>query len=137
MCISSRGNDGEITFRDWHPVAIIEYGYVAPDPLDPDIIYGAGRNEVSKYHWSTGQVQNVTPIPVRSASTAPIVLSPPCSRPSILTFFISRPTCCSRRPMADSPGKRLVRISRAKIREFQRVWAHLPPRIPMPANNVE
>ena len=40
VCISSRGNDGEITFRDWHPVGIIEYGYVAPDPLDPDVIYG-------------------------------------------------------------------------------------------------
>jgi photosystem II stability/assembly factor-like uncharacterized protein len=67
LCILSRGNDGEITFRDWHPVATIEYGYVAPDPLDPDVIFGGGRNEVSKYHWSTGQVQNVTPIPVRDS----------------------------------------------------------------------
>jgi hypothetical protein len=46
---------------------VIEYGYVAPDPLDPDVIYGGGRSEVSKFHWSTGQVQNVTPIPLRSA----------------------------------------------------------------------
>jgi photosystem II stability/assembly factor-like uncharacterized protein len=81
VCILSRGNDGEITFRDWHPVATIEYGYVAPDPLDPDIIYGGGRSEVSKYHWSTGQVQNVTPIPVRSAKfrtdrTEPTMFSP-------------------------------------------------------------
>jgi photosystem II stability/assembly factor-like uncharacterized protein len=63
VCISSRGNDGEITFRDWHPVGVIEYGYVAPDPLDPDIVYGAGRSEVSRFHWSTGQAENVTPIP--------------------------------------------------------------------------
>jgi photosystem II stability/assembly factor-like uncharacterized protein len=81
VCILSRGNDGEITFRDWHPVATIEYGYVAPDPLDPDIIYGGGRSEVSKYHWSTGQVQNVTPIPLRSAKfrtdrTEPTLFSP-------------------------------------------------------------
>jgi photosystem II stability/assembly factor-like uncharacterized protein len=66
VCISSRGNDGAITFREWHPVGVIEYGYVAPDPLDPDVIYGGGRSEVSKFHWSTGQVQNVTPIPLRS-----------------------------------------------------------------------
>ena len=66
-CISSRGNDGAIAFREWHPVGVIEYGYVAPDPLDPDIVYGGGRSEVSKFHWSTGQVQNVTPIPLRSA----------------------------------------------------------------------
>src|SRR5579862_3989394 len=65
LCISSRGNDGSITNRDWHPVGVIEYGYVAPDPLDPDIVYGGGRSEVTKFHWSTGQVQNVTPIPLR------------------------------------------------------------------------
>nr|HEV7954859.1 hypothetical protein [Candidatus Acidoferrales bacterium] len=40
LCISSRGNDGEITFRDWHPVGTIEYGYSVPDPMNPNIIYG-------------------------------------------------------------------------------------------------
>jgi photosystem II stability/assembly factor-like uncharacterized protein len=80
-CIASRGNDGQITARDWHPVGVIEYGYVAPDPLDPDVVYGAGRNEVSKYHWSTGQVQNVTPIPVRGGEvradrTEPLLFAP-------------------------------------------------------------
>jgi photosystem II stability/assembly factor-like uncharacterized protein len=81
VCISSRGNDGEITDRDWHPVGAIEYSYVAPDPLDPDVIYGSGRSEVSKFHWSTGQVQNVTPIPVSSGKyrvdrTEPLRFSP-------------------------------------------------------------
>ena len=79
--IVSRGNDGAITFRDWHPVGVIEYGYVAPDPLHPEIVYGAGRNEVSRFDWTTGQVQNVTPIPIRSAKyrterTEPIMFSP-------------------------------------------------------------
>ena len=81
VCTSSRGNDGEITFRDWHPVGAIEYGYVAPDPLHPDVIYGAGRNEVSRYEWKTGQVQNVTPIPLlgekyRAERTEPLMFSP-------------------------------------------------------------
>ncbi len=81
VCIASRGNDGAINFRDWHPVGAIEYGYVAPDPLDPDVIYGGGRSEVSRYHWSTGQVQNVTPIPLRSTQyrtdrTEPLMFSP-------------------------------------------------------------
>jgi photosystem II stability/assembly factor-like uncharacterized protein len=81
VCTLSRGNDGEITFRDWHPVGVIEYGYVAPDPLNPDIVYGAGRTEVSKFHWSTGQVQNITPIPVRDPAyrgdrTQPLIFSP-------------------------------------------------------------
>jgi len=81
VCISSRGDDGAITFRDWHPVGAIEYGYVAPDPLDPDVVYGAGRSVVSKYRWSTGQTQNVTPIPAagdqyRTHRTQPILFSP-------------------------------------------------------------
>jgi len=80
VCIASRGNDGEVTFRDWHPVGAIEYGYVAPDPLDPEIIFGAGTDEVSKYYVSTGQVQNVTPIPIRGDyrvdRTQPLMFSP-------------------------------------------------------------
>lgn len=81
VCVSSRGNDGEITDREWHPVGAIEYAFIAPDPLDADIIYGAGRNEVSKFHVSTGQVQNVTPIPVRGPDvrvnrTQPLLFSP-------------------------------------------------------------
>ena len=81
VCISSRGNDGAVTFREWHPVGVIEYGYVAPDPLHADVIYGGGRNEVSKFHWSTGEVQDVTPIPLRSTKyrtdrTEPTMFSP-------------------------------------------------------------
>jgi photosystem II stability/assembly factor-like uncharacterized protein len=81
VCISSRGNDGEITFREWHPAGIIEYGYAAPDPLHPNIVYGAGRTEVSKFDTATGQVQNITPIPTRSPEyradrTEPILFSP-------------------------------------------------------------
>ena len=81
VCISSRGNDGQITIRDWHPVGVIEYGYVAPDPLHPELVYGAGRNEVSKFNWKTYQVQNVTPLPVRNGKyrvdrTEPILFSP-------------------------------------------------------------
>ncbi|MDE3058487.1 MAG: glycoside hydrolase [Bacteroidota bacterium] len=76
--IASRGNDGEITFRDWHPVAAEEYAYIAPDPLHPNIIFGG---KVSKYNRATGQVQNVAPEAVRSGKyrfirTMPILFSP-------------------------------------------------------------
>jgi photosystem II stability/assembly factor-like uncharacterized protein len=81
VCISSRGNDGEITFRDWHPAGIIEYGYAAPDPLHPTIVYGAGRTEVSRYDMITGQVADVTPLPMhkhgfRADRTESILFSP-------------------------------------------------------------
>ncbi|MBI1875244.1 MAG: glycoside hydrolase [Acidobacteria bacterium] len=78
VCIQSRGDDGRITFREWHPVAVEEYGYVAPDPLDPDIVYGG---KVSRYDRRTGQHQNVAPVPIGRADyrvirTMPILFSP-------------------------------------------------------------
>jgi photosystem II stability/assembly factor-like uncharacterized protein len=81
VCVSSRGNDGVVTFREWHPVGVIEYGYVAPDPRDPDIVYGAGRGQVSKFYRATGEVEIVSPRPpagqrYRADRTQPIVFSP-------------------------------------------------------------
>jgi photosystem II stability/assembly factor-like uncharacterized protein len=78
VCISSRGNDGEITFRDWHPVAAEEYGYVVPDPLDPDIVFGG---KLTRYDRRTAQAQNIMPVPLgapdfRVIRTEPIVFSP-------------------------------------------------------------
>ncbi len=77
-CIFSRGNDGEITFRDWHPVALEEYGYAAPDPLDPDIVYGG---KLTRYDRRTGQAQYVLPLALRTPDfrvvrTAPVQFSP-------------------------------------------------------------
>ena len=76
--IASRSNDGNITFREWHPVGVEEYGYVAVDPLDQNIIYGG---KITKYDKRTGQVQNISPTPVRNGKvrfirTAPVLFSP-------------------------------------------------------------
>ena len=77
-CVASRGNDGQITFREWHPVGVEEYGYAAPDPLDPDIVYGG---KLTRFDRRTGQVENVAPKPIRAADfrvlrTAPVLFSP-------------------------------------------------------------
>ncbi len=58
-CVASRGDDGQITFREWHPVGVEEYGYAAPDPLDPDLVYGG---KVTRYDRRTAQVSNVGPV---------------------------------------------------------------------------
>lgn len=76
--IASRGNDGAITFRDWHPVAAEEYGYVVADPLDPEIIYGG---KLSRYDRRTGQAKEIFPLALRSPDfrilrTEPVVFSP-------------------------------------------------------------
>jgi len=60
-CVLSRSNDGMITFRDWQPVNIQEYGEAAPDPKDPDLVYGSARTNVSLYDRRTGQTKSVGP----------------------------------------------------------------------------
>jgi photosystem II stability/assembly factor-like uncharacterized protein len=75
---ASRGNDGQITVREWHPVGVEEYGYVAPDPLHPNLVYGG---KVTRFDWRTGAVQDVSPEPVRAGTyrwvrTMPLVFSP-------------------------------------------------------------
>ena len=77
-CVQSRGDHGQITFREWSPVGVEEYGYVAPDPLDPDIVYGG---KVSRWDRRTGQVQQVGPKFGRDAGyrvvrTMPVLFSP-------------------------------------------------------------
>ncbi|MBZ5538577.1 MAG: glycoside hydrolase, partial [Acidobacteriia bacterium] len=84
--VASRSDYGEITFREWHPVAVEEYGYAAPDPLHPGVIYGG---KVTRYDERTGQVQNVGPVALRTGKyrfdrTAPIIFSP--VDPHILYF---------------------------------------------------
>ncbi|HEY2093921.1 MAG TPA: glycoside hydrolase [Thermoanaerobaculia bacterium] len=85
-CVASRGDDGEITFREWHPVGAEEYGYVVADPLNPDIVFGG---KVSRYDRRTDQVNEVGPMPLRGKSyrtlrTMPIVFSP--TDPHVLYF---------------------------------------------------
>jgi photosystem II stability/assembly factor-like uncharacterized protein len=77
-CIASRGNYGQVTFREWTPVGVEEYGYVAPDPLNPDLVYGG---KVSRFDRKTGQVQQVGPVvgrgsTYRTVRTQPVLFSP-------------------------------------------------------------
>ena len=76
--VKSRGDAGEITFRDWQPVAAEEYGYVTADPLDPDIVIGG---KLTRFDRRTGQAQNILPVPVqtedfRMLRTEPVIFSP-------------------------------------------------------------
>ena len=73
----SRGDYGAITFREWNPIGAEEYGYVAPDPLDPNIIYGG---KISRFDQRSREVQNISPEAVRSGKyrflrTAPVIFS--------------------------------------------------------------
>ncbi len=76
--IASRSDFGEITFRDWTTVGVEEYGYVAPDPLHPNLIYGG---KATVFDRMTGQTRDVSPVVLRTGQyrfnrTAPLLFSP-------------------------------------------------------------
>ena len=74
-CVDSRSMDGEITFHDWHPVGIEEYGEAAPDPKNPNLVYGG---KVTVYNRLTGQKANVGPPGGgRGGAPAPVSGPPP------------------------------------------------------------
>jgi len=75
--ITSRSDFGEITFRDWTTVGVEEYGYVAPDPLHPNLIYGG---KVTVFDRNTRQTRDVSPVVLRTGQyrfnrTAPLLFS--------------------------------------------------------------
>ncbi len=74
---ASRSDFGEITFRDWTTIGVEEYGYVAPDPLHPNLIYGG---KVTVFDRNTGQTREVGPVVLRTGQyrfnrTAPLIFS--------------------------------------------------------------
>jgi photosystem II stability/assembly factor-like uncharacterized protein len=76
--VASRSNGGQISFREFMGVGADEYAYVAPDPLDSNIIYG-GR--VIRFNKKTGQSQYVGPEVLRSGKfryirTMPLLFHP-------------------------------------------------------------
>ena len=86
-CVDSRGMDGEITFHDWHPIGVEEYGQAAPDPKNPNLVYGG---KVSVFNRLTSQKGNVGPVrgakdpPDRTVRTQPLIWSP--KDPNVLFF---------------------------------------------------
>ncbi len=118
-CVSSRGQDGEITFRDWHPVGLEEYGYAAPDPLDPDVVYGG---KVTRYDRRTGQTQDISPVAApspgyRTIRTQPLVFAPKDPR----TLYFASNTLWKTR----DGGRRWTRISPDLTRQ---TW-EVPPSV--------
>src|SRR5262249_3253594 len=65
ISITSRSDTGSITFRDWYTAGAGESGYIAPDPSDPNIVYGGETyGGLSRMDHRTGQVQVISPTAV-------------------------------------------------------------------------
>jgi len=74
----SRSDVGEITFHEWSLPGVEEYGYIAVDPRDSNILYG-GR--ITRTNQELNEYANVAPEPIRTGQhrynrSLPIVFSP-------------------------------------------------------------
>jgi photosystem II stability/assembly factor-like uncharacterized protein len=70
MAVMSRTDHGQITARDWFSPGGSESGYIAPDPLDPNIVYLSGTyGSVSRFDLRTSLSQNIAPWPVANFGT--------------------------------------------------------------------
>jgi photosystem II stability/assembly factor-like uncharacterized protein len=81
--IASRGNNGQITDREWYPVGPGESGYTIPDPVDPDLVYNAGPGgSLIRLSKTTGQVRDISPAAIPLGTkyhfnwTIPLVFAP-------------------------------------------------------------
>ena len=119
--VASRGNDGQITFRDWHPVGAEEYGYVAPDPLNPNIVYGG---KVTRYNKVTGEVKECA----RAATTATCAPCRCCSAKPIRAFCTWERRWCSKPPTAAKTGRRSRPTFRARPTSCRPAWRPIPRR---------
>ena len=58
--VPSRSDYGRISFRDWFSVGGFEFGYTAPDPKDPNIIFATGwYGTVVRFNKETGEINFV------------------------------------------------------------------------------
>ena len=83
----SRSKYSSLNFRDWRPMdAGDENGYVAPDPLNRDVVYGG---TVSRQDLSNEEIQQMPPMLAHAGTyrrtwTLPLVFSP--TDPHVLYF---------------------------------------------------
>lgn len=79
VAVPNRSDFGEIGYRDWFSPGGFEFGYLAPDPLDPDIVFAGGwYRTVVRFDRRTGHIAHVF-VPgskYRSVNNAPMFFSP-------------------------------------------------------------
>ncbi len=125
-CVSSRGNWGAVTERDWHTVGAEEYGYVVPDPLHPGTTFRRQDREASKSGPTRRKRsrRSIRPSKYRTVRTSrwPSITS-------TATVYTSARTSSSRPRTAVRTGASSAPILPARIRAFRRCSVSSKPTI--------
>ncbi len=107
VAVPNRSDFGEISFRDWYSPGGFEFGYIVPDPLDPDIVFAGGwYRTVVRFDRRTGQIAHVF-VPgtkYRSVNNAPMAFCPQDPHTLYLgTQFLMKTTDAGKTWQAISP----------------------------------
>src|SRR5216683_1447538 len=79
IVVPNRSDYGEITYRDWFSAGGFESGYIAPDPLNPNLVYSIGWfGTVMRLDRTTGQLATVfvPPANYHTVWETPIIYAP-------------------------------------------------------------
>jgi photosystem II stability/assembly factor-like uncharacterized protein len=79
IVVPNRSDYGEITYRDWFSTGGFESGYIAPDPLNANLIYSIGWfGTVFRLDRTTGQIATVfvPPANYQTVWETPLVYAP-------------------------------------------------------------
>ena len=77
--VPNRSDYGEISYRDWFSIGGFEFCYIAPDPLNPSIVYSGGwYGSILRWDKTTGQIVHVfvRSSKERMSQMPPLVFSP-------------------------------------------------------------
>ena len=77
--VPNRSDYGEISYRDWFSIGGFEFCYIAPDPLNPNIVYSGGwYGSTLRWDKTTGQIVHVfvRSTKERMSQMPPLVFSP-------------------------------------------------------------
>ena len=79
VALPNRSDYGMITYRDWFSAGGFEFCYMAPDPLNPNIVYSGGwYGSVVRFDRVTGQITHafVRSTKYHTSQMPPLVFSP-------------------------------------------------------------
>jgi photosystem II stability/assembly factor-like uncharacterized protein len=120
VAVLSRSDFGMITYRDWFSTGSFESGYIAPDPVNRNLIYSVGwYGSVLRMDRTTGQIATVFAPGANYRYTweTPLVFSP-------------------RDPKALYVGMQSVLRSTDEGKTWQEISPDLTEKIPSPSNQA-
>ena len=123
--VPNRSDFGEITYREWYSIGGFEFCFIAPDPLNPNIVYSGGwYGSVVRFDKTTGQIAHVfvRTDKYRTAQMAPITFLAARSALALFRDAVRDENHQWRRELADHKSRSLEACGRCACRKPRESW---------------